>query len=199
MAGTNTTGRKRAWTIDPAHTTVGFSARHMGLSKVRGQFTEFRGEVEGDSNDITTARGRFEVDLASVDSGNPDRDAHLRSADFFDVERHPRMTFVSKSVSPADDGIYKVVGDLTIKGVTKEVELTYEHGGSDTDPYGNRKIGGTLSGTIRRSDWGLTWNVPLDSGGWLVSDKIGIEIDLQIAESKDAVQEEAQAEAQVSA
>lgn len=188
-----------AWTIDPAHTTVGFSARHMGLSKVRGQFTEFRGEVDGDPEDITSARGRFEVDLASVTSGNADRDAHLRSGDFFDVERYPHMTFVSKAVTPAGEGTYKVVGDLTIKDVTKEVELTYEHGGFEVDPYGNRKLGGTLSGTIKRSEWGLNWNVPLDSGGWLVSDKIGIEIDLQIAESKDAVQEEAEAEARISA
>ena len=188
-----------AWIIDPAHTTVGFSARHMGLSKVRGQFTEFRGEVDGDPEDIASAHGRFEVDLASVNSGNADRDAHLRSGDFFDVERYPHMTFVSKSVTPAGEGTYKVVGDLTIKDVTKEVGLTYEHGGFDVDPYGNRKLGGTLSGTIKRSEWGLSWNVPLDSGGWLVSDKIGIEIDLQIAESKDAVQEESEAEAQVSA
>ena len=188
-----------AWTIDPAHTTVGFTARHMGLSKVRGQFTQFRGEVDGDPKDLTTAEGRFEVDLASVETGNPDRDAHLRSADFFDVERHPKMTFVSKSVTSEGDGTYRVVGDLTIRGVTKEVELTYEHGGSDTDPYGNRKVGGTLTGTLKRSDWGLSWNVPLDSGGWLVSDKIGLEIDLQVAESKQAIGDEAEAEAKISA
>ena len=109
------------------------------------------------------------------------------------------MTFVSKSVSPVGDGTYKVVGDLTIKDVTREIELTYEHGGADIDPYGNRKIGGTLSGTIKRSDWGLTWNVPLDSGGWLVSEKIGLEVDLQVAESADAVEEEAEAEAAISA
>ena len=188
-----------AWNIDPAHTTVGFTARHMGLSKVRGQFTEFRGEVDGDPKDIGTARGRFEIDLASVDTGNPDRDAHLRSADFFDVERYPKMTFVSKSVTPDGEGTYKVLGDLTIKDVTNEVELVYEHGGSDTDPYGNRKVGGTLTGTIKRSDWGLTWNVPLDSGGWLVSEKIGLEVDFQVAENKQAVEEEAQAEAEISA
>ncbi len=187
-----------AWSIDPAHTTVGFSARHMGLSKVRGKFTQFRGEVEGNPQDIGSARGRFEVDLASVDTGNPDRDAHLRSADFFDVERYPQMTFVSRSVAPEGNGVFKVVGDLTIKDVTNEIELTYEHGGSGTDPYGNRKIGGTLTGTVKRSDWGLNWNVPLDSGGWLVSDKIGLEIELQVAESTEAAAEEAQAEAEIS-
>ena len=188
-----------AWTIDTAHSTVSFSARHMGLAKVRGQFDTFTGEIDGDPNDITTARGRLEIDLASVDTGNSDRDAHLRSADFFDVEKHPKMTFVSRSVTPAGDGTYKVVGDLTIKGITKEVELTYEHGGDGIDPYGNRKVGGTLTGTIKRSDWGLTWNVALETGGWLVSDKIQIEVDLQVAASPEAVEEEARAEAETPA
>jgi polyisoprenoid-binding protein YceI len=183
-----------AWTIDTAHSSVAFVARHMGLSKVRGRFTSFRGEVEGDPADITTARARFEVDLASVDTGSPDRDAHLRSADFFDVDHHPTMTFVSRSIEPAG-GDYKVIGDLTIKGQSRPIELRYEHGGDLRDPFGNRKIGGSLSGTIKRSDWGLTWNVPLDSGGWLVSDNVKIEIDLQVAETNEAVEQEAEAEA----
>ena len=183
-----------AWTIDPAHTSVGFTARHLGLSKVRGQFSGFRGEIDGDPNDITTATARFEVDLASVDTGNADRDAHLKSADFFDVEKFPTMTFVSKSIGRDGDG-YKVAGDLTIKDVTREVELDYEHAGEVVDPFGNRKLGGTLSTTLKRSLWGLTWNVPLDSGGWLVSDNVAIEIDLQVAESNEAAEEEAKAEA----
>ena len=184
-----------AWNIDTAHTSVGFVARHLGLSKVRGQFSSFRGEVEGDPSDITTAKGWFEVDMASIDSGNADRDAHLKSADFFDVEKYPTMTFVSKSVTRDGDD-YKVTGDLTIKDVTREVTLDLEHGGEQTDPYGNRKVGGTLTGTINRSDWGLTWNVPLDSGGWLVSEKIALEIDLQVAENKEAIEEEVAAEKQ---
>ena len=188
-----------AWTIDTAHSTVSFSARHMGLAKVRGQFDRFTGEIEGDPSDITTATARFEVDLASVDTGNDDRDAHLRSADFFDVEKHPTMTFVSRSVEPAGPDTFRVLGDLTIKGITKPVELEYEHGGEGVDPYGNRKLGGTLTGTIKRSEWDLTWNVALETGGWLVSDKISIEIDLQVAESKEAVEQEARAEAETSA
>lgn len=187
-----------AWSIDTAHTSVGFVARHMGLSKVRGQFTSFRGEIDGDPGDITTAKGWFEVDMASIDSGNADRDAHLKSADFFDVEKHPTMRFESKGIERSGDG-YKVTGDLTIKDVTKEVSLDYEHGGDLQDPFGNRKIGGSLTGTIKRSEWGLTWNVPLDSGGWLVSDNVKLEIDLQVAESKEAIEEEAQAEAELSA
>jgi polyisoprenoid-binding protein YceI len=181
------------WTIDTAHTNIGFVARHMGLSKVRGQFTSFRGEVEGDPTDITSAKARLEVDTASIDSGNPDRDAHLKGADFFDVERYPTMTFVTRSIEASGDD-YKVVGDLTIKGRTRPVELKYEHGGDLRDPFGNRKIGGSLSGTIKRSEWGLAWNVPLDSGGWLVGDNVRLEIDLQVAESQEAVEQEAEAE-----
>lgn len=187
-----------AWTIDPVHTSVGFTARHLGLSKVRGQFTDFRGEVEGDPTDITTARARLEIDMASVQTGSADRDTHIKGEDFFDVEKHPTMTFVSTRVEPDGDD-YKVIGDLTIKGVTKEVELSYEHGGDLQDPFGNRKVGGSLTGMIKRSDWGLTWNVPLDTGGLLVSDKIVLEIDLQVAESSEAVADEAKAEAQLTA
>ncbi len=186
-----------AWMIDTAHTSVGFVARHMRLSKVRGQFSSFRGEVEGDPNDITTAKARLEVDMDSIDTGNADRDAHLKSADFFDVENDPTMTFVSRSIA-RDGDVYKVTGDLTIKGVTRPVELVYEHGGDLTDPFGNRKLGGSLTGTIKRSEWGLNWNVPLDSGGWLVSENIKLEIDVQVAESAAAVQQEASEEARIS-
>lgn len=188
-----------AWMVDEAHTTVSFAARHLGLSKVRGQFTRFSGEVEGDPNDITSASGQFDIETSSVETGNADRDAHLRMGDFFDVGRFPTMTFVVRSITPAGDGTYTVTGDLTIKDVTREVSLRYEHGGENMDPYGNRKIGGTLTGTIKRSEWGLTWNVPLDSGGWLISDNINLEIDFQLAESKEAVEEEAKAEAEISA
>ena len=187
-----------AWTIDDAHTNVGFVARHMGLSKVRGVFTSFSGEVHGDSSDIGSVRGRVEVDMASVDTGNADRDAHLKSADFFDVDNHPSMIFEVKSVDPERDG-YKVRGDLTIKGTTKEVELDYEHGGDSIDPFGNRKIGGSLTGTVNRRDWGLNWNVPLDTGGVLVSEKIKLEIDFQLAESKADAQDSAEAEERLSA
>jgi polyisoprenoid-binding protein YceI len=187
-----------AWTIDAAHTRIGFVARHMGLSKVRGQFTSFRGEVEGDPTDITSAKARLEVDMASVDSGSPDRDAHLRSADFFDVESFPTMTFVTTSIQPDGDR-YRVIGDLTIKGHTHPVELSYEHGGDLKDPFGNRKIGGSLSGQIKRSDWGLVWNVPLDGSGWLVSDDVKLEIDLQVAEAADAAEQEASAETGIAA
>lgn len=182
-----------AWTIDTAHTAIGFVARHMGLSKVRGQFTSFNGEIEGDPDDLTSARGRVEVDMASVSTGNADRDAHLKSEDFFDVENHPTMIFETKNVTSVGHD-YMVIGDLTIKGITKEVEFDYEHGGYEVDPFGNSKLGGTLTGTINRRDWGLSWNVALDTGGVLVSEKIKIEIDFQLAQNKAAVEEEVKAE-----
>ena len=187
-----------AWTIDTAHTDVAFVARHLGLSKVRGHFTSFRGEVEGDLQDLTTVRGRVEVDMASVETGSPDRDAHLKSADFFDVEKHPTMVFETTRVE-RDGDTYRVLGDLTIKGITKPVELDYEHGGDGVDPYGNHKIGGTLTATVNRRDWGLDWNVRLDAGGLLVSEKIKIEIDFQLAESNEAVEQEDEAETRLSA
>ena len=186
------------WVFDSAHTTVGFSARHMGLSTVRGRFTKFSGTIELDPDDLTKTRGRVEVDMSSVDTGDEKRDAHLRSPDFFDVENYPVMVFVPTAITP-DDGAYRVTGELTIKGITREVELKYEHGGQATDPFGNRKMGGRLSGTIKRSDWGLQWNVALEAGGWLVSDKINIEVEGQVADSKEAVSEEAEAEAEITA
>jgi polyisoprenoid-binding protein YceI len=160
---------------------------------VRGRFTSFRGEIEGDPTDITSAKARIEVDMGSVETGSADRDNHLRTSDFFEIDKHPTMVFESKSITRVTDEHYKVVGDLTIKGKTRPIELDYEHGGEGSDPYGNRKIGGSLTGTIKRSDWDLTWNVPLDSGGWLVSDNVTLEIDLQVAEEKALAEEGAAA------
>ncbi len=188
-----------AWVIDPSHTTVGFRARHMGLATVRGQFTEFSGTVEGNPNDLTTAKARFEVDTASIDTGDEQRDGHMRSPDFFDVENYPKLVFETKSITAQGGDGYKVVGDLTIKNVTRELELEYEHAGEGTDPFGNRKLGGNLSGTIKRSEWGLTWNVPLDSGGWLVSDNVKLEIDVQVAESEESADGSTRKDADVAA
>jgi polyisoprenoid-binding protein YceI len=187
------------WTIDPAHTIVGFSARHMALSTVRGNFTRFDGSIELDPNDPASARGRIEIDLASVDTGNEQRDGHLVSPDFFDVEHHPTMVFELESVSPTGNDTYEVVGDLTIKGITRAVRLSYEHAGEGTDPFGNHKLGGSLTGVIKRSDWDLVWNVPLEGGGWLVSDKIKIEVDGQLVGTRADAEAEAGAEERISA
>lgn len=183
-----------SWTLDPHHTTVGFSAKHLGVATVRGRFNKVEAEVDLDNpEDPTSAGGTVTVDAASIDTGNEQRDGHLRAADFLDVEKYPTITFTLKSVERSGDD-FKVVGDLTIKDVTKEVALDYEHNGSAVDPYGNNKVGGTLTGTIDRTQWDLKWNVPLGGGGLLVSEKIKLEIDGELAEDKQAVAQAAQAE-----
>lgn len=168
-----------AWTIDTGHTSVGFVARHMGLSKVRGQFTSFRGDIEGDPSDITAAKARFEVDMASVDTGNADRDAHLKSADFFDVEKYPTITFRSRRVEPLGSDRFRVTGDLTIRGVTREVVLEATDEGRERDPWGGDRAGFTASGKIDRREFGLTWNQALETGGVLVSNDIRLSIEVQ--------------------
>jgi polyisoprenoid-binding protein YceI len=185
------------WVLDPHHTAVGFSAKHLGVATVRGRFTKVDGEIDlDDANDPTTARGTVVIDAASLDTGNPGRDQHLRGPDFFDVERYPEIRFEITGITHAANDEYDVAGTLTIRGVTKPVALRYEHSGTATDPYGNFKVGGTLTGTINRSDWGLSWNVPLGNGGLLVSDKIKLEIDGELNQTQEAVAAGAAAEQQ---
>jgi polyisoprenoid-binding protein YceI len=181
-----------AWTIDPAHTTVGFSARHLGLTTVRGRFTRFSGEIDIDPADLSSASGTVVVDLNSVDTGNEQRDGHLKGTDFFGGEENPTLTFTVTSVRPEGDG-YVVAGDLTIKGITRPVELSLEDVGQAADPWGGRRLGGTLRGTIDRRDWGLKWNVAVDAGGLLVSEKVKIEVDGQLTEVTEPAEAEAAA------
>ncbi|MGL5817134.1 MAG: YceI family protein [Phycicoccus sp.] len=163
-----------AWTIDPTHTTVGFAVRHLMVSKVRGTFEDVSGTVTV-AEDTAGSTAEVTVQLASVSTGTADRDNHLRSADFFDVENHPTMTFRSTSF----DGT-TLRGDLSIKGVTKPVELDVEFGGLATDLYGNDKAAFEATGEIDRTEWGLTWNAPLEKGGVVVSEKVRLSIDLQL-------------------
>ncbi|MBV8529388.1 MAG: YceI family protein [Candidatus Dormibacteraeota bacterium] len=188
-----------AWDLDPNHTSVSFSAKHLGLATVRGLFTKVSGDVElDDPNDPTTARGTVTIDAASLNTGNEQRDIHLRSKDFLDVENFPAITFTANSVEHLGDDQYKVDGELTVRGQTRPISLTYEHGGTAADPFGNTKVGGSLTGSINRSDFGLTWNVPLGNGGLLVGDKIKLEIDGQLVETKEAAAVSAEAEAEAS-
>lgn len=163
-----------AWTVDASHSELGFVARHLMVTKVRGQFKEFEGTVKvGES--LTDSQVTAVAQLASVDTGSADRDAHLKSADFFDVENNPTMSFTSTEVT-ADS----LKGDLTIKGVTKPVVFDLEFGGLATDPWGNQKAGFEATTEINRKDWGLEWNVALEGGGVLVSEKIKINLDIQL-------------------
>src|SRR6185312_16133452 len=160
------------WTVDPAHSEVGFVARHLMVSKVRGSFKELEATVSvGDSFDTSSVQAT--VQLASIDTGSADRDAHLRSADFFDVENHPAMTFVSTSVSSD-----KLVGDLTIKGVTRQVAFDLDFAGVSPDPWGGTRAGFEATTEINRKDFGLTWNVAVEGGGVLVGEKVKIVLDV---------------------
>lgn len=162
------------WTVDPTHAEVGFLARHLMVAKVRGRFTEVTGSVTvGETLADTSVEAT--VQAASVHTNQADRDAHLRSADFLDVDNHPTLTFRSTQVT-ADS----MTGDLTIKDVTRPVTFELEFDGVQADPWGNTKAGFTASTSINRSDWGLTWNAVIEGGGVLVSDKIGITLEVEL-------------------
>jgi polyisoprenoid-binding protein YceI len=166
------------WIVDPTHSTVGFTARHLMVTKVRGRFGSFTGSV-------TIAEDRLQssveatVEMTSVSTGDEGRDGHLRTGDFFDVEQFPTMSFRSTSVV-ADGGDYELRGDLTIKGVTRPVTFELEFDGVATDPWNNTKAGFTAETEINRKDWGLEWNVALEAGGVLVGEKIKIQLDVQL-------------------
>ncbi len=166
------------WSIDPGHADVGFVGRHFGLTKIRGRFTGVEGRVVvGD--DLETSTVEVTIDMASVMSGDHQRDDHLRSADFFDVERHPTATFRSTGIRTVD-GATTLVGDLTIKACSRPVELAVELLGQVDDPWGNRRAVFSAAGAVDREDWGLTWNLPLPTGGLLVSRQIRIEIEVEL-------------------
>jgi polyisoprenoid-binding protein YceI len=165
------------WTVDPAHSSVGFVARHLMISKVRGSFRSFAGTVTiGEDPLASTVEAT--VELASVSTGDDGRDAHLRGADFFDVENNPTMTFRSSGVR-LDGNDYLLDGDLTIKGVTEPVTFELEFDGVNRDPWGNEKAGFSASTEINRKDFGLTWNVALETGGVVVGEKVKIVLDVQ--------------------
>jgi polyisoprenoid-binding protein YceI len=163
------------WVIDPTHSEVGFVARHLMVTKVRGSFADVSGTVVV-ADDVEQSSADVVIKTASVTTGTADRDGHLRGADFFDVEVFPEMTFVSTSF----DGD-TLVGDLTIKSVTKPVTLDVSFNGVATDPWGNEKAAFEAQGDLNRTDWGLTWNANLEKGGVLVSEKIKLVIDVQLA------------------
>ena len=163
------------WAIDPTHTEVGFVARHLMVTKVRGSFADVSGTVEV-AEDVAQSVANVTIATASVSTGTADRDGHLRSADFFDVEAYPEITFVSTSFDGST-----LTGDLTIKGVTKPVTLDVEFNGVATDPWGNDKAAFEAAGELNRTDWGLTWNANLEKGGVLVSEKVKLVLDVQLA------------------
>lgn len=171
-----------SWVIDPAHTDVLFTATHMMVTRVRGKFTEVAGRLALDEEDPTRSTAEVSIKAASVDTGVAARDEHLRSADFFDVANHLEITFRSRAIERRGDSAYRVVGDLTIKGVTRPVELDVTVLGFYRSMKGTRRVGFSGSTTINREDWGLTWNVALEAGGWLVGKEIRIEFEVAAEE-----------------
>jgi polyisoprenoid-binding protein YceI len=174
-SGSTLTG---TWDLDPAHTRLGFSARHAMVATVRGSFTDVSGVLQLDSENPTNSTAEVTVQIASVQTGQPDRDAHLRSGDFFDAEKYPTLTFKSTSAKATGDDEYILTGDLTVRDVTRPIDLTIVYLGSSTDPFGNLRAGFEGQAELSRKDFGLTWNVALEAGGFLVGDKVKITIDV---------------------
>jgi polyisoprenoid-binding protein YceI len=176
-------GARTIWTIDPAHTGVEFAVRHLMISTVKGRFAKVEGTVTT-GEDLTTAEVGITIHAESIDTREPQRDAHLKSADFFEVEKFPTLTFKSRKVERAGADDYKLTGDLTIRGVTREVTLDVTSYGFTADPWGNEKAGFSAATKIRRSDFGLTWNVALEAGGVVVGDEVKIAIEAELTKNK---------------
>lgn len=178
-----------AWQIDPAHSEIQFSVRHMMISKVRGTFQSFSGVVEFDEENPAATKVEVSIDIPSIDTRNTDRDNHLKSADFFDAENYPVMTFVSKRVEVNSDSTGKLIGDLTIKDVTREIILDVEYAGQALSPWGTTSAGFSAKGKLNREDFGLTWNAALETGGVLVGTDVEIAIELEIVKEVESEEE----------
>ena len=175
-----------SWKIDPAHSEINFTVRHMMISNVRGRFETFTGTVEFDQQNPANSSVDVQIEAASINTRESQRDNHLRSADFFDAENFPYLTFKSKKVEVVDDSHGRVIGDLTIRGVTKEIVLDTEFNGMSQSPWGFSSAGFSAATKFNRKDWGLAWNMALETGGVLVSDEIKVNIDIEIIEEKVA-------------
>lgn len=173
---------KTKWVLDPAHSELMFKVKHMMIANVKGEFRTFQAEIDGE--DLLNSKVRVVIDAASVYTNENDRDNHLKSADFFDVENHKELLFESTSLDKKDDENYNLNGQLTIKGIKKEVTLNVEFGGVNKDPWGNEKAGFSLEGKINRKDWGLNWNAALEAGGVLVSDEVRVSAEVQFAKQE---------------
>ncbi|CAK6479296.1 YceI family protein [Peribacillus castrilensis] len=169
------------WIVDPTHSAIEFSVKHMMIAKVKGSFNKFEASILANPSDLTTAEIDFTVDVASIDTRNADRDNHLRSADFFDVEKNPTLTFKSTKIVKTDEDEYDVTGNVTLNGVTQEETFNITFEGQGKDPWGNEKAGFSGKGKVKRSDYGLTYNAALETGGVLIGDQITLTIEIEAA------------------
>ncbi len=175
----------KKWAIDPMHSEVHFKIKHLMITNVTGSFNIFQASVETEDEDFMKAKISFTADVASIDTGNEQRDGHLQSADFFDAEKYPQIKFVATKYENVDnDGSYDIYGDLTIKDVTKNIKLSVEFGGVVSDAYGNVKAGFSINGKINRKDFGLTWSAVTEAGGVVVSDEVKLMAEIQLIEQQ---------------
>lgn len=171
---------KTTWVIDPAHSEIAFKVKHLMISNVKGSFGEFSGQLVTEGDDFSTSKIDFKINPASITTGADDRDGHLKSPDFFDVEKFKEITFTSGKLEKVSEDEFGLTGNLTIKELSQPVKLDVEFGGLMTDPWGNVKAGFTLEGKINRKDFGLTWNAALEAGGVLVADEIKLSMEVQL-------------------
>ncbi|AOR31911.1 polyisoprenoid-binding protein [Streptomyces fodineus] len=177
-AGPDLTVLTGDYTIDPAHTTIGFVARHAMVTNVKGGFQDFTGTLHLDGADPARSTAALDITMASIDTGNSDRDGHLKSSDFFKIDEFPTMTFRSTKAEALGGDDYRITGDLSLLGVTRPITIDLEFNGAAKDPFGNERVGFEGKAEILRSEWGLTWNAALETGGVLVSDKIKLNFDI---------------------
>ncbi len=169
------------WALDPAHSEILFKVKHMMIANVKGEFRKFSIEAESEGNNFRAGSIKVNIDASSIFTNNEDRDKHLRSADFFDTDNFSELIFTGKSLQKKDDENFRLTGDLSIRGISREITLDVGFGGVNKDPWGNEKAGFSISGAISRKDWGLNWNAALEAGGVLVSDEVKISAEVQLA------------------
>lgn len=171
------------WTIDTAHSEIGFKIKHLVISTVSGKFHSFEGKLEGDPADLTNAKVSFAADIDSISTGNDQRDGHLKSPDFFDAANHPKLEFISTAIESKGSDEYTITGDLTLKGTTKSIKLNAEFGGIQDNMYGQTVAGFEVTGKINRQDFGLTWSAVTEAGGIVVSDEVKLAINVELVKS----------------
>ena len=175
------------WSLDPAHSTLGFRVKHLMISNVSGSFKNFNAEVETDGTDFTTAAIHLKAEIGSIDTNNAQRDGHLRSSDFFEAEKFPEMIFESTKIEKVDEENYHVFGDLTMKGVTRPVKLNVEYSGVTKDPWGGERVGFVITGKINRTEWGINFNAVLETGGLMLAEEIKINSEVQLVKQAELV------------